>query len=231
MEIKLLGTALAVPLAAVGLVLGMNSAEAASITGPGELSIFGNVVVTGNIGADNTPGTADDLFTFNFGGTTEVGDEAIGGLSDFSGTTASIRTFVLPPANFAPGGSTFPIADFLALDENDSFTLTDITTPTFTTRTTPGGGLTTLVQYSFDGTWTTESGATLPGQGIFTSQFTGSAEDRLAQLVSGTRLVTTYSGSFEAVPEPLTIAGASMAAGFGILFRKKIREKLNAKKN
>jgi hypothetical protein len=229
METKLLKTAVAMPLAAAGLALAANSADAA-ILGPGTFDIGGTVTVTGAVGADGAGGTADDLFTFDFGGTTRV-DVATGGFSGYEGTTASIQNLVLPPASVAPGGSSFPIEDFLTFNDGDTFTLTAINPPQFQTVTTPGGRVTTFVQYAFDGSVQGQLGLELPAEGIFTSQFTGSSESRLAALVSGQPLRTTYSASFEAVPEPFTIAGSAMAVGFGAMFRKKIKDKQKAKKS
>lgn len=230
MEKRLLKAALTVPLATAGLAIVASSTYAASITGPGTFNILGSVTVTGDSGADSTPGTADDLFTFDFGGTTTI-DSATGGFADYAKTTASIKNLTLPPEPVASGGSVFPVEDFITLDEGDTFTLTAITPPQFTTVTTPQGRETTFVQYSFDGTVASETGSNLPGQGIFTSQFTGSAEFRIGEIIAGQPLTTTYSASFEAVPEPLTMAGAAMAVGFGAAFRKKLKGQLKNKKD
>jgi hypothetical protein len=221
METRLLKAALTVPLATAGLALAAASTQAASISGPGTFSIFGGVTVTGDAGADGTTGTEDDLFTFDFGDST-VG-AATGGFSGYRGASVTVSDLTLPPEPVAPGGSTFPLENFVTLDDGDTFTLTSITPPEFTTVTTPGGSPTTRVDYAFDGIFTSESGNNLPGQGIITSQFTGTADFQIGQIVSGVPLETTYSASFEAVPEPLTIAGAAMAVGFGAAFRKKIK--------
>ncbi|NJQ98601.1 MAG: hypothetical protein HC784_15470 [Hydrococcus sp. CSU_1_8] len=72
METKLLGAALAVPLVAIGLIANTNSAEAASINGPGTFGLLGSVRVSGNAG---DPGvTGDELFTYSFGRSTLIVD-------------------------------------------------------------------------------------------------------------------------------------------------------------
>ncbi|NJP22368.1 MAG: PEP-CTERM sorting domain-containing protein [Hydrococcus sp. CRU_1_1] len=224
METKLLGAALAVPLVAIGLIANTNSAEAASINGPGTFGLLGSVRVSGNAG---DPGvTGDELFTYSFGRSTLIVDTT-DGFSEFEGTSGTLQTLVLPPDNVVPGGTTFPVTDFLSLDSNDTFTLTTINAPEFQAITTTQGRPGTVVTFVGDGFFSTESGDTLPGQVVFTSQFTGAPEERIAALVSGQSLSTPYSASFEAVPEPLTIAGAAMALGFGTVFRKKLK---NAKK-
>jgi hypothetical protein len=225
METKLLGAALAVPLVAIGLIFDTNSAEAASITGPGTFGLLGSVSVSGSAGDPSV--TGDELFTYRFGSSTLVADTT-DGFTEFEGASGSLQTLVLPPNDIVPGGTTFPVEDFLTLDSNDTFTLTTINAPAFQSITTIQGRPATIVTFVGDGFFETESGTTLPGQVVFTSQFTGTPESRIAALVSGQSLSTTYSASFEAVPEPLTMAGAAMALGFGTVFRKKLK---NAKKS
>jgi hypothetical protein len=220
METKLLGAALAVPLVAIGLIVNTNSAEAASITGPGTFDILGSVRVSGDAGDPNV--TGDELFSYSFGTTTIVNTTR--GLSEFEGSSATLQPLVLPPSDIVAGGTDFPVNDFLTLDSNDTFTLTTINAPAFQPITTSQGRPATVVTFVGDGFFSTESGDTLPGQVVFTSQFTGSPEARIAALVSGQSLTTTYSASFEAVPEPLTIAGAAMALGFGTVFRQKMKK-------
>jgi hypothetical protein len=225
METKLLGAALAVPLVAIGLVFDTGSAEAASITGPGNFDILGSVTVSGSAGDPSV--TGDELFTYDFGNNTIIANTSAN-FSEFEGASAQLQSLVLPPSDVVPGGTTFPVEDFLTFDSNDTFTLTTINAPAFQPITTTGGRPATVVTFVGDGVFETESGDTLPGQVVFTSQFTGTPESRIAALVSGQSLTTTYSASFEAVPEPLTMAGAALALGFGTVFRKKIK---NAKKS
>ncbi|MCU0534122.1 MAG: PEP-CTERM sorting domain-containing protein [Hydrococcus sp. Prado102] len=221
METKLLSTALAVPLVAIGLIINTNSAEAASITGPGEFGLLGSVRVSGNAGDPDV--TGDELFTYSFGSSTLIVDTT-GGFTEYEGASGTLQSLVLPPSNIVSGGSTLPVEDFLTLDSGDTFTLTTLNAPAFQPITTSQGRPATVVTFVGDGNFTTEAGDTLPGQVVFTSQFTGSPEARIAALVSGQSFSTTYSASFEAVPEPLTLAGAAMALGFGTVFRQKIKK-------
>jgi hypothetical protein len=225
METKLLKAALVAPLAAAGLALSVNSAEAAALGG---FDLAGGVTVTGSAGADGVAGTADDNVTFAFDQTRVLTGRGI--YSSLRGTEATVQDLTLAPNPPNPNGTSLPFDDFVTLANGDTFTLTAINPPEFTARQTPGGAPTTFVQYSFDGTFESSSGTTFIGEGIFTSQFTGSVAD-LPAILAGGGLETSYSASFAAVPEPLTIAGAGMAVGFGTFFRRKIKGKIKAKKN
>ncbi|AFY77739.1 MAG: PEP-CTERM sorting domain-containing protein [Hydrococcus sp. C42_A2020_068] len=229
METKLLKAALVAPLAAAGLALSVNSAEAATFsTDLGGFDLGGGVNVTGSLGADGKAGTEDDNVTFSFNQTRVLTGRGI--YSGLSGTEATIKDLTLAPAPLNPQGTVLPLDDFVSLANGETFTLASINAPEFVARPTPGGQPTTFVQYSFDGVFKGSSGTTLIGRGIFTSQFTGTVDDLPGLLANG-GLQTSYSASFAAVPEPLTIAGAGMAVGFGAFFRRKTQGKAKAKKD
>jgi hypothetical protein len=214
METKLLGAALVASMAAGGIAV---SADSAGAVGLGSFDLSGRVLVTGDLG-DGIPGNADDDVDFNFD---SVEVEASRGIfAGLNGTGATIETLSLPPAPINPNGSVLPLEDFVTLDSGDSFTLTTITPPQFTSVVTPNGNNTTFVQYAFDGIAQTSDGQNLIADGIFTAQYTGGVED-LAGILSNGGLETSFSASFEAVPEPFTMMGAGAAIGFGAFFRKR----------
>jgi hypothetical protein len=214
METKLLGAALVASMAAGGLAV---SADSAGAVGVGGFDLSGRVLVTGDLG-DGIPGNADDDVDFSFD-SVEV-ETSRGIFAGLNGTGATVDTLSLPPSPINPNGSVLPLEDFVTLDSGDSFTLTTITPPQFTSVVTPNGNNTTFVQYAFDGIAQTSDGQNLIADGIFTAQYTGGVED-LAGILSNGGLETSFSASFEAVPEPFTMMGAGAAIGFGAFFRKR----------
>jgi hypothetical protein len=214
METKLLGAALVASMAAGGLAV---SADSAGAVGLGGFDLSGRVLVTGNLG-DGIAGNEDDDVTFSFD-SVEV-ETSRGIFAGLNGTAATIQDLSLPPAPIKPTGSVLPLEDFVTLDSGDSFTLTTITRPQFTTVPTQSGAATTFVQYAFDGIARTADGQNLVAEGIFTSQFAGGL-DELPGILANGGLETSMSASFEAVPEPFTMMGAGAAIGFGAFFRKR----------
>jgi hypothetical protein len=139
METKLLGAALVASMAAGGLAV---SADSAGAVGLGGFDLSGRVLVTGNLG-DGIAGNEDDDVTFSFD-SVEV-ETSRGIFAGLNGTAATIQDLSLPPAPIKPTGSVLPLEDFVTLDSGDSFTLTTITRPQFTTVPTQSGAATTFV--------------------------------------------------------------------------------------
>jgi PEP-CTERM motif len=76
-----------------------------------------------------------------------------------------------------------------------------------------GFGLSSLVSFAVSGT-ATDGAGTAPFTGIFTAQFIGmSYQSVLATLAGGGTVMTSYSASFDVVPEPgtLMLVGAALA--------------------
>lgn len=215
METKLLGAALVASMTAGGLAVSADSASAVALGG---FDISGRALVTGTIGADGDAGTADDDVDFSFD-SVEV-ETSRGIFAGLNGSSATVQTLTLAPNPPNPNGSTLPINDFVTIAGGPTFDLTTITPPVFTSVVTPNGAQTTFVQYAFDGIATTTDNQTLVAEGIFTSQFAGGV-DELPGILANGGLDTSFSASFEAVPEPFTMMGAGAAIGFGAFFRKR----------
>jgi hypothetical protein len=213
METKLLGAALVASMAAGGLAV---SADSAGAVGLGGFDLSGRALVTGDLG-DGIAGNEDDDVTFSFD-SVEV-ETSRGIFAGITGSEATIQDLSLPPAPIKPTGSVLPFSEFVTIEGGPTFTLTSITRPVFTNVTTPNGANTTFVQYAFDGI-ATSGNQNYVAEGIFTSQFAGGVEELPGILADG-GLETSFSASFEAVPEPFTMMGAGAAIGFGAFFRKR----------
>ena len=209
----------AVPVVAAGVFSDARSAAAASITGPGTIDFNGSVKVTRN-----------GMFDFDFfptaGGTGEIDISPFtgtGGLVGFAPGPGSIKDLSLP---FMGVLDEFLVLDPGAMDGEDSFKLEQVTFPATFADTTFGSSVTINVA----GTFLSDTGLELPGTGVFTAQFIGQSVAQVQNtLNTGGELNTTFSASFEAenasVPEPSTMAGLALVAGFGTFLTRKKKAK------
>lgn len=240
MKAKLLSALTVVPLMAAGAFIGAGSANAAVLTGPGEIS-FGGVIKVSPVFDDlDADGFADDLAGSNFdfvlpvgGGTGDIEVGVLTGIDGFSGFDGSlspdgnisdISIKELPVLSTTPG---LPINNFLVLDggadPDTSYRLEAIPlTPKFVFA---GGS--TFVEIKTTGTWFSGNGETLDGAISFSATYVGIPDKAtfFSRLGSDTLPPVTFAAqgeAFEVVPEPTTALGAFLALGLGGLsFRKK----------
>ena len=158
---------------------------------------------------------------------------ATGSFSALGGTTVTIQNVSNPPS--VTGGAGFAPQSFLSFDAMSSLgtlqlnfifagldssascgaapTVGQVCTPTGTPynfQNTPGGGST--LGFVFQGI-TNPAGSTWTGN--FTSQFNVPYQTLLQTLATGGTVSSTYSASFNVVPEPASLA--LVLGGLGIL--------------
>jgi len=202
MKGKLLGSLAALPLIAVGVVGGMDSASAASLIEVGDtLNISGSVIadpsnldflVFGSTTA--SPGTAGEFkvetSTGFFAANNPTGSAAsptyqVGAIQDLIGLSS--------------GGSIGPIANFLDCSGCDNPFTFDLSSAT---RTDLGTAANIFLSGVFN------AGGTIIGSGTLTSQINFDSG-------TGSFKVSSYSASATAVPEPTTTAGLLAAGALG----------------
>lgn len=193
MKGKLLGSLAALPLIAAGLVGGMDSASAATLTAGEQLQFTGNVLVT-NTGFDFKDHLDSDAAEQDF---------QITGASTSSFFAPNIGSFgVVQDLLIADGETiTTTIADFLKCEASSctnpfSFDLTSATR---------GSNILAGVKYdnlSVQGAFKDGTGQ-LIGKGGFSTQFQ-----------NGT-IAQPFSATITAVPEPTTTAGLLAAGALG----------------
>lgn len=243
MKAKLLSALTVLPLIAGGVFLGANSAQAASITGPGEISInIPNLTLEPIFAPDST--LIGTQFNFDPDTNNATYSSGVDGFAGFNVSLPNVRGFQILDVGVLQGaGPTGTIVggdidDFMVIEGSDintfndgdatndfSFTLTDVFNPTFSTR--PDG--TFVVDITVEGFWEDGAGTKIfDGTGIYTAQFVNveDEDDFFAQLAAGGIGPIAASGTITAeeivVPEPTTALGAFLALGLGGLsFRKK----------
>jgi hypothetical protein len=228
--------------ATVGSVLA-ESAQAASLTGPGSINFAGEVVIT--VDTKGTPAPGDDEFVISFDPTAPTSNIAIlnpgavtGGFTGF-GAGASVITpntgviadlvvpFVVPPA-----GLNFPIANFLQLNDpgtttlsGTGFNLTKIGQFNFAEIPAAGGGVSTIVSTTVSGHWFNDLGELFNGTITFTSQVDGQGLAAVqAALFSGTLGDLAFSAegvaTVKPVPEPSAMLALMSVFGAGLFVKK-----------
>ncbi|ACK71137.1 hypothetical protein PCC7424_2725 [Gloeothece citriformis PCC 7424] len=237
MNKQLLTAFSAVPLVAAGIVLNPVSAQAAQINPPtnrefdfsdvyGISSIDGSrngvrVKIVGNtVTFDFVPPSGNGTGGYDV-------DSVSGAFSEFGGRNGTIQDFTTPL--LAPNTSVaLNIDNFLTLGDGNFFDLTNLYAPTFNQQTLPTGVTSTTIRFIVDGTFQSSTGREYAGLGIFTANFVGlTTQQVLARAASRNGILTPYSATFEAVPEPMTMLGVGTALGFGALFKRKNAKKEN----
>lgn len=224
MNFKLAGAFL--PLAAASAVVGASSAEAASLTGSGNIGFSGAVRIFAIDAGEGRVGTAFDFrptvnafpFTAGDDGRFVIGDGAAeGGFSGFnpddfpasageigSGVNQDLALFQASPADpveIVSPVSNFPVEDFVILeggdDEDTTFRLDSVETAVFEEE---AGDL--IVRVQVEGVFFS-SDMMFPGSGVYTAQFEGVTQQQfLSQLAAGGEFTRTYSADYVAEQQP-----------------------------
>lgn len=251
MKVKALAS-MAIPIAAASVAAMADSANAAAITGPGTFDFSGAVNVSLIDDGDGTP-DAGDFFLLDFlpedGEDGEIAtlfmNEATGGFSEFGMGVSPGDPNVSVIADLQVpffGGEISPAVDpfIILLDpavdpapvfsdnltaDADFFILEFVGDIDTSQSVLPNGQPNTTLSFDVQGTFVSETGETLPGFGIFTSQFQGfTEEETLAAILEGFE-DQSFSASFEAepevVPEPGTILGLAFTFGSGLFLKKR----------
>ncbi|ACK71136.1 hypothetical protein PCC7424_2724 [Gloeothece citriformis PCC 7424] len=241
MNKQLLTALSAVPLVAAGIVLNPVSAQAAQINPPtngvfdfsdvyGISSVDGSgngvrVKIVGNtVTFDFVPPSGNGIGGYDV-------DFVTGAFSEFGGIDGEIKDFTTPV--LLPNTSaTLNIDNFLSLGNGNFFDLANLYAPIFEEQTVnlPLGGTvtSTTIRFIVDGTFQSSTGSNYAGLGIFTANFVGLNTNQVLGLASSPNgILTPYSATFEAVPEPMTMLGVGTALGFGALFKRKNAKKEN----
>ncbi|ACK71138.1 hypothetical protein PCC7424_2726 [Gloeothece citriformis PCC 7424] len=231
----------ALPLVGSAIVLNPLSAQAAQINPPtngifdfsdvyGISSINGATngvrvrIVGNNVTFDFVPPSGSGNGIYNV-------DSVSGAFTDFGNppftTNREIKDFTTPL--LSPGQSAaLNIDNFLTLGDGNFFDLANLYAPTFNEQTLPSGVTSTTIRFIVDGTFQSSTGSDYAGLGIFTANFVGlNTQQVLARAASPNGILTPYSATFEAVPEPMTMLGVGTALGFGALFKRKNAKKEN----
>jgi hypothetical protein len=228
--------------AAVGSVLA-ESAQAASLTGPGSINFAGEVAIT--VDDNGTPGDlTDDEFVISFDPTAPTSNIAIlnptavtGGFTGF-GVGASVITpntgviaDLVVPFITPPEGTNFPVANFLQLNtpgttnlSGTGFNIERIGQFNFTEIPAAGGGVSTIVSTTVSGHWFNDLGELFGGTITFSSQVDGQDLATVqAALFGGTLGDLAYSAegvAFEKVPEPSAMLALMSVFGAGLFVKK-----------
>jgi hypothetical protein len=226
----------------VGLVLA-ESAQAASLTGPGKINFAGEVNIT--VDDNGTLGDpTDDSFVINFDPKAPTSNiailneaAAIDGFEDF-GVGASVISpntgviedlevpFIVPPA-----GTDFPVANFLQLNtpgtttlSGTGFNLEKIGQFNFAEIEAAGGGVSTIISTTVSGHWFNDLGELFGGTITFSTQVDGQDLATVqAALFAGTLGDLAYSAegdAFEKVPEPSAMLALMSVFGAGLFVKK-----------
>ncbi len=235
MKVKILSATLGIPALALGLIASGDPANAALLTGPGEISLNGSVILQGELdGSGSLIGTNFD-FILPVGSPDGDIDTAvlsgIGGFDSFnpSSTGSILDILVLGDTSTVPPT---PIPNFITLDggadPDTTYNLEVVGLPVFEENFDPITGTTDLfVSIQTTGNWISGSGETFNGSGSFTATFVDTTEAQLfADLATGTALDPKgFAADLEAnniqVPEPTSTAAVLLGMGLSAFSLKR----------
>ncbi len=237
MKGKILSAILGIPVLAAGLIGGAGGASAAVLTGPGEISFNGSVILTG-IEEDGKSGVNFDFIPPPGPPDGEIDQAFTSGIGGFSGFNPSSPGRILDVDIFqdTTTNPAQPIANFITIDggadPDTTYTLTDIGLPDFRPRTDPDTGTTDLfVTVQTRGEWLSGNGETFDGTGSFTATFVDTTREQFDADIANTGVPLdpkAFAADLEAVhnriPEPTSALAVLLAMSLSAFSLKRKKQ-------